>query len=163
MQTTLFPLSASDSRPLTAEQLARLKAAGATTNEVQACERLTGKKARARLVSCFCEAARGGWHKLRCHVAYLLAHRDAGLALPIGSELLTHTVQARFRGCEGNQTHRLIFARLVAIVRPDLRPLIDFDSDRDSTTNAVLRSGWQAPASVDWIAIAPAERGGLKP
>ena len=163
MQTTLFPMSAPESRPLTTEQLARLQAAGATANEVQACERVTGIEARARLVSCFCEAARNDWHKLKCHVAYLLAHRDAGLALPIGSERLTHTVQARFPGCVGNQTHRLIFARLVAIVRPDLRHLIDFDSDKDSTTNAVLWSGWQAPASVDWMAIEPAESGGAQP
>lgn len=159
---TLFPIPAPEPRPLSEAERRRLLAAGASICEIRACERVMGCTARRNLIACFCEAARNNWHKLKVHVAYLLWLRDSGLPVPIGGEVLTHTVGGRWRGCKGNQTHRLIFSRLVIIVRPDLRGLLSMKTEARSNTNAVLLSGWTPPKSEDWMAIEPAEQEGVK-
>lgn len=163
MSDELFDLPAPASRPLNALELARMRAVGADENTIVACERVRGGKARERLIACFCEAAPNNWHKLRCMVAFILWRRASGKCKPIGGDVLTNTVKGIFDNCGGNNDHRLIFTRLVSIVRPDLRPNLDFNDGGDSAANAVLESGWMSPATVDWNEIQAANLGDAKP
>lgn len=163
MSDELFDMPKPPARPLDSIEMARLRAAGADENTIAACERVTNRKARCLLVACFCDAAPNNWHKLRCMIALLLWRRATGRTKPIGGDVLTNTVKGIFDDCGGNNTHRLIFTRLVAIVRPDLRPILDFHDGGDSEANAVLESGWAPPATVDWHAIPAANLGDVTP
>jgi hypothetical protein len=152
MSDELFDLPESEPRPLSELDLARLQAAGADENDVAACGRVTDAYSRALLIDCFCEALPDNWRKLRCMVSYLLWRRDTKGA-PVGGDVITNTVKGTFNGCKGNNTPRLIYTRLISIVRPDLCRFLCFDEESDSATNAVLESGWTPPVSVDWYGI----------
>lgn len=152
MSDYLFPPPKPERRPLSAEQTALLCAAGATQNEIGACENVQDEYARKLLCLCLRDAIPDNWRKLRCMVSFIL-WRKAHRKKPIGGDVITNTVKGVFDDCEGNNDHRLIFTRLVAIVRPDLRGFLDFNDGSGSDANAVLESGWLPPPSVNWETI----------
>ena len=158
---TLFPLPPSVAVPLTHEQRARLRAAGADENEAAACETLAPAEGRALLVEFFCDASPHGWRKLQRMVSLMLWAKERGHPRACGADILTNTAKFIFEDCEGNNDLRCFYTRAVAIVRPDLRGWLAMEDDGNA--NVLFRTGWTPPVRVDWMKVQPARLWEVKP
>lgn len=157
---TLFPMPAPKSRELTSSERARLLAAGCSPCELAAVVAVSDPATRALLIEFFCDACPLNWRKLELIVSLMLWKLNRGDRRPIGGDIITNAAKFCFPDCGGNNDHRLLYARALCIVRPDLREMIAMEDD--AKANVLFECGWLAPDSVNWKTITPAKLGAFK-
>lgn len=152
-----IPLPAPGAVRLSAQTLARLHAAGCGAAEIEAAQKARTPKLRARLIEFFCEALREDCRNLRAVVATVLLQKKDGVRSSYGVECFVGVARS-FAGFDCNNTPRCFYTRAVAIVRPDLRDILDMQGGKQG--DELFRVGWKAPESVDWQSIEPLKIGG---
>lgn len=160
---TLFPMPGPEPRPLNANELHRLKAAGCGPNELHALASVADEDERALLLEFFCDACPHNWQKLVFMAALMLYKVKQKDIRPIGGDIITNAAKFHFPECEGCNDHRLIYPRALAVVLPDLLKRGLLAMEPDAKAIVLFECGWTAPKTVNWQAIKPAKLGGKMP
>ena len=150
-------------RPLNSLELARLRAVAADENDVTACERVNDADKRELVIAFICETRPDNWTKQQLMVSLMLYKIECGDLRPFGGDIITNAAKFHFAECEGNNDHRLLFTRALAIVRPDFVKRGVLAMEDDAKASVLFECGWLAPATVDWNAIQAANFGGAQP
>lgn len=103
------------------------------------------------LVEFFCDAAPSKWLKLQRMLALVRYKLERGDTRRIGGDIITNTAKFFYPECEGNNDHRLLYTRALAVVDPSLAPFLSMEGD--AKANVLLHCGWQSPPCIGWAEI----------